>query len=391
MKNKLFQYIDSIREDIIDMADFIFDHPEDGLKEYQAMELLTDFLQIHGFTVEKSIGGLETAFRATFENGHRGPSIGLLCEYDALEGIGHACAHHMQGPVIVSVAATLKELMADYPFKIVVYGTPAEETTGGKIVMIENGCFQDIDVALMMHGAPTTTTDIKCMAMSSFEVTFNGKSAHAAMKAEDGRSALDALLLSFHGIEFMREHVKEDTRLHYTVTNGGGPDNVVPSKAVGTFALRSYNRKYLDGVVDRFKDVIRGAALMTGTTFIISEGNAYASKIPVLRLNEVLMENAKLVGAPTIRPPREKTGSTDLGNVMYHVPGSCIRLAFVPEDTSAHSQEYLDAGKSDTAHLAEIYSAKILVAACYDLITNNQIFSDIQLEFKKTKEEMDNC
>lgn len=390
MKERLFQYIDLIRDEICDMADFIFDHPEEGLKEYQAVELLTGFLSLHNFSIEKAVGGLETSFRAVYENGVGGPSIGLLCEYDALKGVGHACAHHMQGPAIVAVASALKDIMIDYPFKLVVYGTPAEEVTGGKIIMLENGCFKDIDVALMMHGAPTTTTDIKCMSMSTFEVAFFGKSAHAAIKAEDGRSALDALLLSFNGIEFLREHVKEDTRMHYTVTNGGGPDNVVPNKAAGTFTLRSYNRKYLDSVVERFKDIIKGASLMTGTTFEISENHAYSSKIPVLKLNDILMENARLIDAPTIRPAREKTGSTDLGNVMYTVPGSCIRLAFVPENTSPHSQEYLDAGKSDEAHRAVLCSAKILAASCCDMISDENIILEIQREFKHKKDEMDN-
>lgn len=222
--------------------------------------------------------------------------------------------------------------------KIVVYGTPAEETTGEKIIMLKNGCFRELDVALMMHGAPTTTTDIKCMALSSFKVTYNGKTAHAAINPENGRSALDVLLLAFHGIECMREHVKEDTRMHYTVINAGGPNNIVPGIAVGSSSLRSYNRKYLDSIVERFKDIIKGAALMIGTSYEIFEDNAFDSKIPVIKLNDVLMENARLIRAPEIRPPREKTGSTDFGNVMYVVPDSCIRVAFVAENISAHPQ-----------------------------------------------------
>lgn len=388
MKDKIFDYLDSIKNQMIDMSDYIFDNPEFDCKEYKAMEVLTDYLNNNGFKLEKGIGGLETAFKAVYENGSNGPSIGLLCEYDAIENVGHACGHHMQGPAIAAAAIALKELYKDKPYKLIIYGTPAEEATGGKIIMLENGCFRDLDVALMFHGGPTTTTDIKCMALSSFKVKFKGKSAHAAIQPESGRSAFDALLLSFNAIEFLREHVKEDTRMHYTVINAGGPDNVVPAEAVGTFSLRSYNRAYLDTVIDRFKNIIEGASLMTGTTFEILADRPFDSKIPVLKLNEDLMKNANLVNAPTIRPAREKTGSTDFGNVMYNVPGSCIRVAFVPEGTSPHSQEYINAGKSEDAHEATLLAAKILSATCFDLISNEELLKDVKEEFVSRKNEM---
>lgn len=389
MKDKIFAYIDLISRDIWDMSDYIFDNPEIGMEEYKAVALLTDYLENNGFTVEKGVGGIDTSFRAVYENKSGGPVVGLLCEYDALEKVGHACAHHMQGPSISVAAVAIKNTLTDFPFKIVVYGTPAEETSGGKIIMLKNGCFKELDVALMMHGAPTTTTDIKCMALSSFKVTYYGKTAHAAIDPENGISAFDALLLAFHGIECMREHVKEDTRIHYTVINAGGPNNIVPGTAVGTFSLRSYNRKYLDSIVERFKGIIRGAALMTGTSYEILEDNAFDSKIPVMKLNDVLMENARLINAPLIRPPREKTGSTDFGNVMYVVPGSCIRVAFVAENISTHSQEFLYAGKGESAHNAELMAAKILAASIYDIITDKELFCRIKEEFLKTKATME--
>lgn len=385
MKQQLFEALDRLAPRLIAMADDIFDHPELGNQEYRASKLLRDFLEEHGFRVESGVGGLETAFRAVYEQGSGGPSIGLLCEYDALESMGHACAHHMQGPAILGAAAALKEVLKDGAFRLVVYGTPAEETTGGKLDMLENGCFRDIDVALMMHGSPTTTTDVKAMALSSFTVTFHGISAHAALKPEAGRGAFDALLLAFQGIEFMREHVPDEVRMHYTVTDAGGPANVVPGRAVGKFVLRSYSRPELDGVVVRFKKIIQGAALMTETTFDIHEDKAMHNKIPVLKLNDVLMENARLVGAPTIRPPREKTGSTDFGNVMYELPGSCIRLAFVPEGTSSHSEGFLKEGKTEAGHAAVIYAAKILAASSFDLIADAKLMNAIRDEFRQNK------
>lgn len=390
MKELLFQEIDNMSQKLTDLADDIFDHPETGCKEFHASESLETLLSEHGFTVEKNVGGMETAFRAVYENKTGGPSIGFLCEYDALEGIGHACGHHTQGPAILGAVFALKNVLKDLPYKLVVYGTPAEETIGGKILMKENGCFQDIDVALMMHPGPTTTTDIKSMAMATYQVTYHGIGAHAAMSPDKGRSALDAILLAAHGVECLREHVKDDTRLHYTIKDAGGPSNAVPALAKAEFCMRSYNTAYLYSVMERVKKILAGAAMMTETTYEISEDPFFMGKVPDLTLNKLLLDNAVLVNAPTIRPPREKTGSTDLGNVMYDVPGSCIRIAFVPEGTSAHSEEYIKAGKTQKAHDAVIFGAKILAAASYDMIHDPACMDAVKKDFAETKERMKN-
>lgn len=379
-------YIDKMRQSVERLCDDIFDHPEPGCEEFYSSQLLQDELAGNGFSVEPGIGGLATAFRATYENGSGGPSIGLLCEYDAIEGLGHACSHHLQGPAIAAAAIALKNVLRDHPYRMVVYGTPAEETIGGKIIMKDNGCFKDIDVALMMHGSPTTTTDIKTMALLSYVVTFKGISAHPAICPEKGRSALDALILACNGVEFMREHVLEDSKMHYVIRCGGGAANAVPERSVGEFTLRSYNTTYLLGVlVPRFKKVLEGAALMTETEYSLEPGPLFMGKIPVLRLNELLIKNAAAVGAPSISAPREKTGSTDFGNVMFDVPGSCIRVAFVPLGTSSHSGKFLEMGKGREAHDAAIYGAKILALTAADIIESPKLLSEIKEEFHQNK------
>ena len=375
-KNELFEKIEAQKEKLWEMADFIFDHPEYRGKEYQACDLLTKYLTDNGFSVERSVGGYETSFRAEWKHGEGGPVIGILCEYDALEGLGHGCGHHMQGPSCLGAAVALKECAGEEPFTLVVYGTPAEETLGSKCDMIKNGCFHELDAAFMMHGSPTTCTDVKCLADQSFRVTFHGKRAHAALAPEQGRSAFDALLVAFNGIEFLREHVPDDVRMHYTVAELPGPANVVPVKSVGKFSLRSFSKEELKGVVSRFKDIIKGAALIAGVDYELEQTSDFYNKIPVLKLNELLMENAKLAGAPRLAPPREKTGSTDFGNVMYEIPGSCIRVAFVPEGTSSHSQEFVDAGKTQAARDCILYGAKSIAGASMDLITKPELMDE---------------
>lgn len=382
-KDKMFRYIDSLAPEMAVMSDDIFDHPELGLNEHYACSLLTEWLKREGFEVERAVAGVETAFRAIYRHGDGGPNIGLLCEYDALPEIGHACGHQLQGPSILAAAAALKNLETDKNYTVTVYGTPAEESVSGKIMMMKNGCtFEELDVAFMMHGSGATQVDVKSLALSRFKVVFHGVSAHAAVKPEKGRSALDGLIMACQGVEFLREHVADDVRIHYTIVNcGSTPANIVPATAEGSFYVRSYSRNYLDTVIERFKKVLKGAAMMTETEVEIIEEKGIDSKIPCLCLNDILMENASQVKAPGIRPAREKTGSTDFGNIMRRVPGSCIRVAFVREDAASHSQDYVDAGKSREAHDAIIYGAKILAGAALDLVMRPELLKAVKQEF----------
>lgn len=385
LKEVMFRDIDGIRNEMTAMADDIFDHPEIGMEEFHAQKVLTDWLEKEGFAVERGVAGVETAFKAVYRQGEGGPNIGLLCEYDALPGIGHACGHHMQGPSILAAAKALKDAEIRKPYTITVYGTPAEESVSGKIRMIQNGCtFEELDVALMMHGGPATQVDVKSLANSKYKVIFHGVSAHAAIKPEKGRSALDALILAFQGIEFLREHVNSDVKIHYTVVNcGGTPANVVPAYAEASVYVRSYNRAYLDTVCRRFEKVLKGAAMMTETEVEIIEEKKVDNKIPVLTLNDLVMKQAEEIHAPQIAPAREKTGSTDFGNVMRRVPGTCARIAFVAPGAAAHSQEYIEAGKTEAAHDAVIYGAKILAGTALELIENPELLKQAKEEFRK--------
>lgn len=383
-KTEVMSVIRREERELTAMSDQIFDHPEMAFKEMFASGLLEDYLERSGFEVERGLGSLPTAFRAVFKRGEAGPRIGLLCEYDALPS-GHACGHQLQGPAVAGAAVAVRKLCRAEAFTLVVYGTPAEEGKGGKVILLDEGYLGDMDVALMMHGGPATQTDIRSMAKISATVTFHGRSAHAALKPEAGRSALDALLLSFQGIEFLREHVKEDTRIHYTVADAGGPCNVVPAVATGEFGLRSYDSAYLDQLIARFENIVKGAALMTQTQASIAYGQRIEGKIPAIALNDLLMEMAELFDAPDRKPPREKTGSTDFANVMYRIPGSCIRVAFVPEGTSSHSQEYLEAGKSQKAHEAVLCGAAILAAVSMELAENGAVFDQVKEDFRKRR------
>ena len=382
---KIDLYIQSREEDLARLSDEIFDLAEISMKEHQSCQKIEAYLDKEGFRVEHGVGGLDTAFRAVYETGTNGFSVGLIAEYDALP-MGHGCAHHLQAPAIIGAALAIKELCKDIPVKIVVYGTPAEEAIGGKVLMLENGCFQDIDIAVMTHGSNLTSAEFRCMALENFRVTFHGKPSHAAGSPEKGRSAFDAVLLSFQGIEFLREHVKDDTRMHYTVLNAGGPTNVVPAEATAEYTLRSYQTEYLKEVVSRFMKILDGAALMTDTTYTYERDPAYTSNITCPTLDLLLMKYAEIYGAKQVGKREGGSGSTDFGNVSYALPGACLNIAFCDPSGVAHSEDYLKAGKTKSAHEAISCSAKTIAATCVEIIQDSSLQQKILEEFNQNKE-----
>lgn len=382
-RSMILDTVEGLRERACAVSDAIFDHPETGRTERFACRQLTALLEEEGFQVERGVGGLETSFRAVWSNGEGGPSIGFACEYDALNQLGHGCGHQMQGPAAVAAAAALKAAAGAEPFRVVVYGTPDEEYGNGKIEMLENGCFQDLDFVLMTHLGPNTTVDLKSLAQRIYIAEYHGRAAHAAVKPEAGRSAVDAMLLSLHGLEMLREHVRDDVRMHYSILETSPNSNTVPAYAKIEYNLRANSSDYLDQVCRRFEKVMEGAAIMSGTTVDYRVAADCKSKIPMHVLTGVLMGHARELEAPQMIPFRERTGTTDAGNLMQVVPGANIRVACVPEGTSLHSQTVVDAGKSPALHDGLVLAAKIMALTGADLICDGELRRRIRAEFEQ--------
>lgn len=358
----------------------IFDHPECGLEEYYASDLLVTYLENKGFQVERGIAGLETAFRAVWERGNGGPAIGFLLEYDALRNMGHACGHHLQGPACIGAALALMEA-CDEPFKLVLYGTPDEEGQGGKIVMERNGCFRDVDVMFAHHAAASTSTTYKNRALAPFRVTFHGKPAHASGSPHKGRSALDAMLLAFHGLEILREHIQDGCRIHYTILEDTGPSNIVHETAKAHITLRSYDRYYLEEMMQRAENVIKGACLMTDTTADIIPRNIYWNFIPVSSLRELVLDTAGELGAENLI--REKTlggGSTDVSNVSWVVPTANVYTFLC--SGGAHTEAYLEAAKTENGFHCMLSGSKLIGLTALKLITDKSLLETIKEEHR---------
>lgn len=265
--NIIAEWIHSHKEELIRTADYIFNHPELAYEEVLSSRCLSDYLTDQGFTVSGNTAGIDTAFTAQWGEGK--PVIGFLAEYDALAKVGHACGHNLLGTAVTAAACALKADMETNKTEgtLRVYGCPAEEIMSGKIVMNQQGVFDDLDVAVTWH--PFDRNRVSNDIWQSQDIknyTFHGVSAHASKSPEDGRSALDAAELMNIGVNYLREHVPGDVRMHYAYIDNGIPANVVPDLAKTNYFIRSSKRSRTEDASRRIDDCARGAALMTGTT-----------------------------------------------------------------------------------------------------------------------------
>jgi len=381
MKDQIIKQVQSIKEKLWEINDYIYNNPELGNEEFKAVEKLTSLLSEHHFKIENGIANRKTAFKAVYNSNIKGPTIAFLCEYDALPEIGHGCGHDMIGTISIGAAIGLSKVLGEIGGKIEVYGTPAEETNGAKSDMVNQGVFDDVDVAMMMHPYGKTCRSGPALAMEALQFEFTGKSSHAASSPEKGINALDAVILMFNGVNAIRQHVTSDVRIHGIISEGGKAANIVPGRAVAKFYIRALKKSYLKEVIQKVKNIASGAALMTGTSLAVS---LYESPFDDMNTNENLSEsfndNLRILGITDINPS-ENIGSLDMGNVSYVVPSIHPLLGIGNPNLNLHTQEMAKATITDKAHNALIIGATALALTGYDVITNRELLSKIKIEF----------
>ena len=368
-------------DELFAVACEIFDHPETGHKEFYACQILESFLESAGFKIEHGIGGLPTAFRAIYEQGHGGPTIGFMVEYDALRVVNHACGHHLQGPSGIGAVLALRDVCAK-PVKLVVYGTPDEEGEGGKIDMVQAGVFDGADLILAYHSAGSTNIAWENLALQEYSITFHGKKAHAAGAPHKGCSALDAALLMFHALEIMREHCTEGTRIHYSIAEGTGPSNVVPDTCKVSVTLRNTNSNYLQNMKSRFADIIKGACLMTGATVDVTMHKQYDSLLSLEAPRKEIYKFMEEIGCEKINYSHPAgRGSTDVGNVSWVVP--TIYFHTYHTDATAHTEEYAADGKTPAARRSMITGSQIAGLVALKCVNEPEFLAAMQDEHRK--------
>ncbi|MFQ6076188.1 MAG: M20 family metallopeptidase [Candidatus Bathyarchaeia archaeon] len=390
LKDELIAEIDAIRSKIIEISDTVHEYAELGYREYKSSALLANELRKYGFDVEKPVGSLETAFKATLQGKPGGPVVAFDAEYDALPGLGHACGHNLIAAVAVGAAMGLSRLMKDLQGTVVVMGTPAEEAGapgvedkgGGKILLLDAWAWDGIDVAMICHAGENYAVARTCNSVRLFWVRMKGR-RHEGRPRYDVVSALDMMELFLHGLNIMRLRVSPETRIQSIVTRAGETPNVVPVETVAKVWVRAGDDKYVEELVERMRNVARGAALACGGEAEVTQyGTWYKRLVQNLTLEELVKRNMETIGLksePPDRPPKASHG-TDFGNISQVIPAISFRLGMGP-GLPLHTVAGTKATISEAAHKAVINGAKVMAMTALDLFNNPGLV-------KKAKEEL---
>jgi amidohydrolase len=387
VKDLIDQAVDRLGDDLEKLSLTIHAHPELAYEEVKAAGWLADFLGRQGLKVERGVGGVETAFRATIETGD-GPTIAIMCEYDALPAIGHACGHNAIATAGAGAGAALAAVREKLPKgRVHVIGTPAEEGGGGKVKLIKAGVFHDVDAAMMCHGWDRWVLHQDLLGIVRVAFEFTGKAAHAAADPWEGVNALDAVIQTFNNVSMLRQQVKPNARIHGIVTSGGAAANIIPEFAACLFYVRAAELDYMWELHRRVIACAEGAATATGATLkVVDYGE---SAYEPLRRNETLLgafrANLRALGETESPEVKDRLGSSDVGNVSQVVP--CIQpmMKIAPDGTPIHSRAFEAAAAAPLARAGTLAAAKAMARTTYDLLADPALVEQAWQEFGGAK------
>jgi amidohydrolase len=365
-----------------ELASTIFRNPELGFREKQACALQVELLKRRGFRVSSPFAGLSTAYKAAWGKGK--PVFCFMAEYDALPEIGHACGHNLICAAAIGAGCGLRDVLEQkrVPGTVVVMGTPGEESKGGKLVMIKNGALEGVDAVIEAHPSYRTTPDNGCTAIRRVCASYAGRSSHAAGSPELGKNALDAVMLLFQGVNAWRQHTVETSRIHGIVTEGGVAPNIVPDRAAAVFFLRSLDDGELSAMIRRFREIARGAALMTGTRLKLEIGrNGYKARIPNGPLNEAYIGAAASAGLAPEIPEKSGRGSSDFGDVSQEVPGAHVYFGIGRRVLACHSIDFRKAAGSAYGRDQMVRAAEAIAAVGYRYFTERDFRRRVRADF----------
>lgn len=369
-RKQIIAEVEARRQELADLSLQVHSCPELGLKEFKSSALLAERLGACGFAVEKGVAGLPTAFRAVYGSGK--PAIAFLAEYDALPEIGHGCGHNIIAAAAVGAGIAARHAVDACGGSVVVFGTPAEESQGCKSTMVQKGAFAGVDAAMMVHPGAQDILDCGALAMMSLEVEYFGRAAHAASRPEEGINALEALVLAFNGVNSLRQHIRDTSRIHGIITHGGDAANIVPAYAGAYFLVRADDLGYLSLLQEKVTNCLSAAALATGARLQHRWGDIfYAPLHPNQVIAGLFAANMLALG----RPMASNSGgvrpfSTDMGNVSQAIPSIHPIVAIAPPAVSWHTPEFAAAAVSPAGHRGLIDSAKALALTALDLLAH---------------------
>jgi len=391
LKKIVKETVDAKRPILEDIAKYLYDNPELGSEEFKAFAKITKILEDNGFSVEKDIYDMPTAFVATYKGKGPGPRVAVLAEYDALPGVGHGCGHDLIAASAVGAGIAASKAIGDLNGEVLVIGTPAEEghgpSAGSKVIMADKGLFDDIDGVVMLHPANSWGVGSQALGISKCNMVFKGQTSHAAASPHLGRNALNAATLAYMATHMLRQEARRDANLviHGIITEGGTANNIIPDRAVVDFGVRSSDQDYLDEMVDKVARCGEGAAHAMGVDVEITKGRFYASKKPNYPLIETLWQNYKDLGVE-MKDWRETVkampmASTDYGNVSQRTPSAGSYIGIAPEGTPGHSVQLAQASMTKMGLDAMIIGTKALGMTLVELLAKPEILKDAKEYF----------
>uniref|UniRef100_A0A1A8PK83 Peptidase M20 domain-containing protein 2 n=1 Tax=Nothobranchius rachovii TaxID=451742 RepID=A0A1A8PK83_9TELE len=393
MKDSLQRYIDSVKDQLHRLSRDIWNRPELSGCETNAHDRLVRFFsQQPGqpWTVQRQYK-LPTAFRASW--GPAGESVlnvGFLCEYDALPSIGHACGHNLIAEVGAAAAVGLKDAVERQtdplvPVKITVLGTPAEESGGGKIDLIQAGAFADIDLVFMAHPAQRDVPFLPTLAVAEVAVKYRGKASHASAYPWEGINALDAAVLAYNNLSLLRQQLKPDWRLHGIIKHGGEKPNIIPAYSELEYFLRTPLLSELNDLKAKAEACFRAAGVATGCQVEIDYiSHPYFNILPNSTLENLYESNGKALGIEFPEQPAKFSGSTDFGNVSFVVPG-IHPFFYIGTDALNHTEEYTEAAGAEKAQLHTLRTAKALAMTAVDVVCCPELLQRVRDDFRQAK------
>ena len=388
LKEQVCNSIDKNRDMLLSISHEIHSNPELAFEEFKASKLLSDESEKVGMNVVREAYGLETAYASDF--GNDGPRVAILSEYDALPGIGHSCGHNIIATTGFGAAAALLEVKDSLPGSIRYLGTPAEERGGGKEFMAQEGAFEEVSAAMMVHPAGVDLSTMPSICVSEVQVTYKGRSAHASAIPHMGINALDALVTAYQAIAQLRQHIKQTERIHGIFEETGFAPNIVPEVASGKFFVRAANAQDLAPLKARVQGCFEAGATATGCNVDIKWAAVdYLDIKTNWPLAEAYERNATELGReflPLEKMSPSSAGSTDMGNISHRVPSIHPLISCAPPEVVIHNPEFAKWAASDLGDQSCIDGAKSLAMTALDFLFDEELQEKASTSFKESEE-----
>ncbi len=385
-KQAVQERVDALMPELIALSDTIWNNPEYNFKEYIACKAFSDLLKSFGFKVTVGITGLDTACKATYVSKKPGPHIGIFGEYDAVPGMGHSCGHNLMAAMAVGAGEAIKSIIDESGGTITVFGTPAEEGGGGKVIMLNNGAFDELDLAMIIHSANETVVNDISYSKTDITVNFYGKRSHAATWPEEGVSALTPVLELFNIINASRLEIADRGKILGIITKGGDEPIMIPDYCQAKFTVRSFSMKYKIELLKRLIEICENLASITKTKFEYElNGYSYEDIRNNPIIENLLADNLEALGEKVM--PRRKElgiGTTDVGNVTHRIPALQSYVQVVPF-LRGHTLEFQEAVGGKEGHRAINIGAKAMAMTAVDVLMDEKMFQKIKTEFQDMK------